>query len=251
MRCWRLSAKDETMTDVRIDDETLYAWLDGELPEDEAKRVAALVAANPMLGKKLEAQRQLQAQLRAAFDPVAAAPMPAGIHAAASAEQVSSLASARAKRAGRTGFGLPQWSAVAAAVVAGFICGQMVPRGDTAAQDGLVASAQLTEALDSQLASADRRGDGAGVHVRLTFRDVGGNLCRSFETPSTAGVACREKGTWDMRALVARQPHAQSDYRMATSGDAAILAYIDAQISGDPLDAAAEKRAMQSDWKTH
>ena len=250
MRFWRLSAKDEAMTDPIIDDETLYAWLDGELPQAEAERVAALVAANPALSDRLEAQRQLQAKLRAAFDPVAAAPVPTGISAVAQGDDtVSNLAGARARRASRAGFGLPHWAAIAAAVVAGFVGGQMLPSGEPAVQEGLVASAQLTEALNTQLASAGNSG-GADqpVQVRLTFRDTSGKFCRSFETASTAGVACREKEGWAVRALVSHQRQVEGDYRMATSGDAAILAYVDAQISGDPLDAAAEKQAVENSW---
>lgn len=249
MRCWRLSAKDEAMTDPIIDDETLYAWLDGELPEAEAKRVAALIAANPALGEKLEAQRQLQAQLRAAFGPIATAPMPAGISAVAREDaRVAGLASARMKRVVPSS-GLPRWAGVAAALVAGFMGGYMFTGGDTAPQHGLAVNSQVLAALDTQLASASHEGGSdQQVQVRLTFRDVGGNLCRSFETPSTAGVACREEGSWAVRALVAYQPQTQADYRMASSGNAAIMAYIDTQISGDPLDAVAERRAMQSDW---
>ncbi|MCW2388990.1 hypothetical protein M2333_002036 [Sphingobium sp. B11D3B] len=234
-----------------IDDETLYAWLDGELPEDEAKRVAALVAANPALGEKLEAQRQLQAGLRAAFDPVAAAPVPAGMAAIATSEgTVQSLADARARRTSRAGFGLPQWAAVAAALVAGFVGAQMLPKGGATAQDGLVASAELTQALDTQLASAgDADGAAAPVRVRLTFKDGKGDICRSFDTASTAGVACRDQDSWAVRALVSHPRQTEGSYRMATSGDAAIMAYVDAQISGDPLDAAAEKRAMAKGWK--
>lgn len=160
------------------------------------------------------------------------------------------LASARAKRAAPR-FGFAALGRRGSGPGCGIFWGYILAGGAATPQDGLVVSAQVLTALDTQLASADHdRESDQQVRVRLTFRDAGDNLCRSFETPSTAGVACRDKGTWTVRALVSQQPHKQADYRMATSGNAAIMAYIDAQISGDPLDAAAEKRAMQSEWTT-
>ena len=42
-----------------IDDGEFFAWLDGELDEEAASRVAAAVAASPELAKKAEQHRRL------------------------------------------------------------------------------------------------------------------------------------------------------------------------------------------------
>ncbi|MBA4759038.1 anti-sigma factor [Sphingosinicella sp.] len=231
-----------------IDDESLYAYLDGELPAEEVRRVAAEVAADPALSARLEAQRRLRALLGAAFDPVASAAVPAGIAALPGSANVASLGAARAASAPRQGFGLPQWAAVAAALVAGLFGGYMLTSREapTALEDNrLVASAAITNALDTQLASA---GSQAPVQVHLTFRDASGNICRSFDAPSVSGVACREREVWAVRALFAHEAQADGAYRMAGSANAANMAYVDAIMVGEAFDAEAESRARQSGW---
>lgn len=232
-----------------IDDETLYAYLDGELPAEEARRVAAEVAADPALSARLEAQRRLRARLGAAFDPVASAAVPAGIAALPGGSNVSGIGAARAASAQPQGFGLPQWAAMAAALVAGLFGGHMLtsPQAPGALEGNrLVASAVIANALDTQLASAGA-GQGA-VQVHLTFRDAGGNICRSFDAPSVSGVACRENEAWAVRALFAHEAQADGAYRMAGSANAANMAYVDAIMVGEAFDAEAESRARQSGW---
>ena len=43
-----------------VTDETFFAWLDGELDGEEAKRVVAEVDADPALAEKAEQHRALQ-----------------------------------------------------------------------------------------------------------------------------------------------------------------------------------------------
>lgn len=232
-----------------IDDETLYAYLDGELSPEEARRVAAAVDADPALSARLEAQRRLRARLGATFDPIASAPVPAGIAALPGSPNVTGIGAARAASARRQGFGLRQWAAVAAALVAGLFGGHMLtsPEAPTALQGNrLVASAAIANTLDSQLASAGP--EQATVQVRLTFRDANGNICRSFDAPSVSGVACRENEDWAIRALFAHEGPADGAYRMAGTANAATMAYVEAIIVGEPFDAETERRARQSGW---
>ena len=65
-----------------VEEEKFFAWLDGELPPEEAAQVEAEVAADPELSRKAEEHRAMAARLRGAFDMVAAAPLPDGIAAA-------------------------------------------------------------------------------------------------------------------------------------------------------------------------
>ena len=60
-------------------DEIFFAWLDGELDPAEAAAVEKEVALNPGLQRKAEAHRALHGRLRAAFDPIADAPLPAAL----------------------------------------------------------------------------------------------------------------------------------------------------------------------------
>src|SRR5258706_13139900 len=56
--------------------ETLMAFVDGELSEDEARNVAAEVAQHPELLSYVEEQKALKAALGAAFAPILVQPVP-------------------------------------------------------------------------------------------------------------------------------------------------------------------------------
>ncbi|MFC0677416.1 hypothetical protein ACFFGH_06055 [Lysobacter korlensis] len=60
-----------------IDEHELQAWIDGELAPSDAARVAAAVAADPVLAAQASRERRLRERLRAEFDPVLDEPVPA------------------------------------------------------------------------------------------------------------------------------------------------------------------------------
>lgn len=230
-----------------IDDETLYAYLDGELPPAEAARVEEALGSDPALAEKLAQQRALRERLDAAFGPIASEPVPVAVIAAAQPARVIDLAEARAER---RRLRLPQWAAIAATLVAGLAGGyafnsasspSIVERGGI-----LIAAGPIAEALDNQLASA---GPVTGpVQVRLSFRDGEGAICRSFASSAATGVACREKAGWVFRAMFAGHGKQTGTYRTAASDDPALMTYVDGIRVGDPFDATAEATAKANGW---
>src|SRR5206468_157397 len=183
------------------DDDKFFAWLDGELAPAEAAEMEAKVAADPKLQRLVEQHRALGAQMRNAFDPIAAAPVPERLRAALrSPAQVIDFAAA--KRA-RSMPALAQWTAMAATLAIGIFVGTRVPQRTDApveAQGGkLYAAAAVNRALDSQLASAPV-GD---VRIGLTYRDQAGEICRTFTATAASGLACRNGGRWQMKGLFA------------------------------------------------
>src|SRR5205809_6460295 len=167
-----------------ITDETFFAWLDGELDPAEAAAVEKEVALNQGLQRKAEAHRALHGRLRAAFDPIAAAPMPARL--APADAKVIDLASRR--RPDRRAWGGLQWTAMAATLAVGIMVGSLVQPGQSGpiAREGgqLVASGELALALGTRLASAPA---GQGARIGLTFHDAAGDLCRSFTDQGSSG----------------------------------------------------------------
>jgi len=141
-------------------DEKFFAWLDGELPADEAARVEADVAANPELTRLAEQHRGMQGRLKGAFDPVAEAPVPRRLEDAvrAPAAHVIDFAAAKRSREERRWGSLPQWAAMAATLAIGIFIGTAIPQRSSAPvelQGGkLYAASALSGALDKQLASA-------------------------------------------------------------------------------------------------
>ena len=231
-----------------IDEEKVFAWLDGELGPEEASAVEAQVAVDEHLGALAAGHRRLQLRLAAAFDTVADLPIPEALRRAASREGEVVPLPTRTRTKGA--WGVPQWAAMAATVAVGIFAGNMMaprPTGPVTADGGkLYAAAALDRALDTQLASVPV---GGPARVGLTFRDRGGAICRSFTERSDSGVACVDGDRWQIRGLFASGKQQQSDYRMAGGGDPNLMALVDSMIAGDPLDAAHEREARDRGWK--
>lgn len=232
---------------MTIDPETLMAYADGELDPIAAKRVERAIAADPGLAAQVEQHRKLAASLRAAFDPVAAAPVPPAIETALRDFATVVPLPPRPARRER-----PLWiGAMAASLVAGLLAGPLVlPRdtGGIAMRDGTaIASGEVARALDTQLASAPV--PDAAVRVGITFRDGAQRYCRTFESGATGGIACAGGKAWRIERLYGGMSRQEGAYRQAGSPAAAMMADAQAMMAGDPLDAAAEQAARDAGWR--
>jgi len=238
-------------------DEQLTAWLDGEAPPEESARIAAALAADPGLEARLAAQRRLKQRLDAHFGPVAQEPVPERFRALlesgnedADVVDLAAARSARSQRAARN-WGLPQLSAIAASLAIGLLAGQAflaAPAGPAQDSGGalmLAADGPIAGALDTQLASA--QATDAPVRIGLSFRDSSGAYCRTFDAAEIAGLACKRGGAWRMAIAVAAEG-AATPYRQAGAASPLVLEHAEAMMTGDPLDAAAERRASEAGW---
>ncbi|API57915.1 hypothetical protein BSL82_00200 [Tardibacter chloracetimidivorans] len=250
---------------MKIDEETLMAFADGQLSGAQAEAVAAAVAGDPVLAEKVAQHRQLRETMAAAFAPVLDEPVPPSLAAAVSAGaedtpgKVVDFAVERRSRAIRRTPFIQRWGSIAAALVVGLFAGQLVdlPGGGgnlVKGSDGnLVASGELAAALDSQLASDNPQALGSPVRIGLTFAGDDG-YCRTFlavRADSLSGIACRQDGEWRLRMTTT--PDGQRadapDYRMAGADDV-IMQSAQALMRDDPLDSAAEQRARAGGWET-
>jgi len=226
------------------EDGKFFAWLDGELGPAEAADMEAKVAADEQLQQLADQHRALRAQLRGAFDPIAAAPVPDQLTIHPSAKVIDFAAAKRVRLPS-----LPQWSAMAATLVLGLFLGTKVPQHGSslvAVKDGrLYAASALNHSLDTELASAPR-GD---VRIGLTFRDHSGEVCRSFTASAASGLACRSDGHWRLKGLFGAPEGQGGDYRMAAGMDPNLAALVDSTMAGEPFDAAAERAAKKEGWR--
>ena len=242
-----------------VEEEKFFAWLDGELPPDEAARVEAEVAADPRLSRMAGEHRAMAAGLRSTFGTVEAQPVPERLTRAVEkdrVEKVVSLAEARASREAQRAPSLwVQMGALAATLALGIVTGNMLSLGflpggssDPIQTEAgrLVASADLENALYAQLASAPAD---SGPRIGLTFRDKTGAICRTFEDRAASGLACREGGDWRIRSVFQGAETQTTDYRMAGGPDPRLLEEVDAIIDGEPFDAAQEKAAAERGWR--
>lgn len=242
-----------------IEEEKFFAWLDGELPADEAAQVEAEVAADPELSRLADEHRAMATGLRRAFGSVEAQRAPERLQRSIDSdpgEKVVSLADARSSREVRRAPSLwVQMGALAATLAVGIVTGNMLSSGflPSGSSDPiqteagrLVASADLEDALYAQLASSPVE---SGPRIGLTFRDKAGAICRTFEDRAASGLACRESGDWRIRSVFQGAEGQSTDYRMAGGPNPRLLEEVDSIIDGEPFDAAQEKAAAEKGWR--
>jgi hypothetical protein len=228
------------------DDEKFFAWLDGELSGDEAAAMERRAHDDPRLAELADRHRAMQVRLKAAFDPIAEAPVPERLSNLTDRHEVIDLGAARDKRRLRW---LPQGVAIAASLAAGVWLGTRLPQGeDTQIQANgaqVYAAAALDEGLNRGLASAPS----GQVRIGVTFRSTDGAICRSFTEGAQSGLACRSGERWRIRGMFVSSQAQQGDYRMAAGMDPALAALVGSTMSGAPFDARAEQEARQRGWR--
>lgn len=223
---------------MQISDEHLMAYADGELEPEEARNVAARIAADPALADRLRlftASREAVAGLAAPSVPDAVAARVRAMSQAAAAPNVVPLTPRR------IGWRLPAAASVALAVGLGL---GLFARPDAGAF-GTVGN--LAAALSTIPSGSVEKVGGGTLHVISTFRDAEGTLCREFEHDGATGrritsVACHAGDAWDMRLAV--EGGGASGYAPVSSGDA-LEAWFAGTDAGPPLDPAEEAEALK------
>lgn len=234
---------------MMISDETLMAFADGELPAVEAERVAAALEADPALARKLDRMRRAKAALKGAFAGQLELETPARLLAAL----------ANPPRRGASIIAFPQATrrplyalAAAACVALVFLVGR-ASVGDGAvmfarADGAIVASGDLDRALDAQASGGSAV---ARIQIAMSIPEEGGGYCRVFKLDASAGLACGEGGEWRIDALVASEGASDASGYATAGGELpeTILSAANRRRAGDPLDAEAERQAMQGRWR--
>lgn len=247
---------------MKIPEEMLMAYADGELNAEQRAQVEQALAADPRLAGELERHRKLHQRLHRELDGVLTEPVPDRLRAAlqkpSQSAQVLDLQARRSlKQTARAGWGGREWLAMAACLVAGVCLGIYVLGVNDGAlvadSDGsLIARGRLATALNQQLAGAQHQND--AVQIGLSFRDQSGDYCRSFvvqQAQSIAGLACNDSGNWRVEMLI-ESSTGGDEYRQAGSdAPAALLALIEQRRAGDALDAQQEEAARAAGWRSN
>lgn len=267
---------------MKLDDEVLMAYVDGELDSQRVAEVEAILAEDAEARATAQMFRESAATLGNAFDNILREPVPARLLAAINAPStgpVSDVRLARPQRRGGFFFSTISWAqaALVALVVgagSGYLAARWLPGGSEpllmiAAMDPL-----LNQALENTASGAPfvwRQADGElsrEILPMLTFRDASNRYCREFESSLITaedrqisdGLACRAHGVWQLRALLDRQVIASAilanpalepgQYAPAMSGDVASFdAVIQQMMVGKPLSAAEEAAALKQGWR--
>lgn len=239
-------------------DETLMAYVDGELDEQARVAVEAAMLADPDIAARVARQQALRKRVRLAFARVVEEPVPDRLLAAAAPQRTGNVIPLRRKEARRWSW--PEWGSMAACLTVGVVLTLMFVRFSAVEPimsrgGSLFADGALAQALSGQLASTQAAA-AAPVHIGVSFRDKTGNYCRTFalqETSPLAGLACHSGDRWRLEVLARAAEAADSgaaNYRPAASAiPQAVLQAVGDRIAGEPLDARAEAAAQASGWQ--
>lgn len=265
-----------------IDDTVLLAYLDGQLDDTQYAPVEDALADSATLRERLQALVDSGERVQRAFDAKLQEAVPTHLVEAIMHAPLNLVPPGRAavpaparrpwQRAARAlgnwwtapaqgGWGRAAFASVAVLAM-GVWLGQSLqdgagPSATTLAQGQAVPDAALASVLE--LAPSGRRLSTPQGHLEVlaTFERQDGALCREFERLQDmrvdAGIACRSGSAsgvpWQV-AMVASETRLAGD-RYQTASDAlhqAVNRYVDAQLPGAPLDAAAERALIARAW---
>jgi hypothetical protein len=237
---------------MSIPEETLMAYVDGELDPAARAQVEAAMRDDPQIEARVAQQRELKAKIQQAYAADLTEAVPERLVAAARAATASNSSRLRWRQ--------PQWRpmvSMAASLLIGVAVGFLAWRNSDSnmiqnAHGALVAGGPLAQGLSSQLAGD--RSPASAVEIGLSFLAKCGDYCRTFTIvgkASNAGVACRHAQRWEVRALAqsGAMKDDGSEYRTASSSlPPAIATAVEEQISGEPLDRTGEMAARKAGW---
>lgn len=254
---------------MRISDDTLMAYADGELDQSTRQAVEQAMREDPAIAARVEQHRSLRSAVFAAFAPILEEAVPQRLQQVTEASPAANVVRLDTERASRKQvhearrWSWMQWGAMAASLVIGILAGRFwMPesRMDNAAsanfvsRDGaLLAHGELEQTLSQQLASVAPAD--APVRIGVSFLSKEGSYCRSFilnAAPAVGGLACRQGQQWRIPILAesaATTPAAGAYRPAAVDTPPAILQEIDRRIAGQTLDAAAELAAQCKGWQ--
>lgn len=248
------------------DDETLSAYLDGELTTDELRTFERRLETDTALQARLSMMREADAATREVFAAVDAAPMP---------EAVMELL----KRAPATGgdnvvafpqrgldrfMQVPVAIAAGVALVVGFLVSDVFQQLPGRADSIQSLSAQAIDADSSlhRLLEERRSGeimslaDGQEAEVLLSFEDPqNARFCRQFRVDNADSaahaVACREAGNWNIEALAFADAAPGGQFAPASAGIPFTISGTVDQLIGstEPLGIEEENRVISGSWK--
>jgi hypothetical protein len=252
---------------MSIPEETLMAYVDGELDAAARTEVEAAMRNDPTIEMRIAQQRQLRAKIELAYAEELTEPVPDRLLAAARGivrtgeanilrldEARASMAAAPSRieaRKSRWQLVAPMAASLLIGVGIGFFAWRQSDSIVTRDSKGaLVAGGSLARGLSSQLAGDSTK---SSVEIGLSFLAKSGDYCRTFTLldASSAGFACRHSNRWEIRMLTEFGPlRGGSGYRTAGSAlPPAIRSAVEEQISGEPLDRAAEIAARKQQWQ--
>lgn len=248
------------------DDELLSAYIDGELPPDDAAALVERLAREPALVQRLEAMRSGDEAVRAVYRKLDETPLPEGVSRlldigddTARESNVVSLPARGVRRFANVQFAI----AASLVLIVGILAIRQMPSGpqvqpvDALVAGRIDAGGEVYDLLEGGVSGRPQRlGEAAEGQIILSFESESGDYCRQLYVAQTGravhGVACRDASGWRLEA-VAPGPSVSPGGEFqaaATATPEAVSAAVDGLIGANDLLSAEEEKALISTaWK--
>lgn len=242
---------------MNINDETLSAFLDGELPPAEMAQVRARLAEDPALADRVAELSAVDKRVRERAHAIDERPLPSGVQKllaeddtkAESAQVIAFPLWRRARQALNAQTGI----AAAIALAFGFGLAEITDNAGNPQADAFQSVAERLETLPS--GTSETLPDGREITPRLTFVNRDGQHCRQYSVTGAGErsehIACRAQQAdagWEELARV-RQPAAAPGSYQTASGGSLLDSALDQMMDGGIIEPEQEKQLIEGDWQ--
>lgn len=222
-----------------VTDETLGAYLDGQVTPDERAAIERAIAADADVRRRLQDLRAADATLREAY------PLPQARMDDPIARRIRSAA--RGSGVGLRPQALRAPAVALAAGLAGLAVGFFASE-NRAGDDTLGLPASIANVLETRASGDAER----GARVLFSFISHDDTLCRQFAanaaTLSGEGVACRDDGRWRLVAWVQAEHPIPGQFQAAT-GERPLDVIVDRLDRSGPLSDDTERALLARRWR--
>jgi len=254
---------------MKITDEKLSAYIDGELAVNEMEAINNALKSDASLSARLAEMKRPDRIIAAAYGEIDKEPMPKAIM-----DLLQSGAESEEAVNGGNVVRFPlksllhapqQWTTPLAASVAlaiGVGLGmQLTSNNGAAGSDGVLmagvidASSPIHQALESSMSAETFSSSGVSVTPVLTFKSREGDFCREFSATADAvtnrAVACRMNDQWAMQfAMVSdRNMDPDSFSTASTAASPAFDGFVDELMGDEPLAPDDEAAVIKRQWR--
>ncbi|SDG37361.1 anti-sigma factor family protein [Pelagibacterium luteolum] len=238
------------MTEMKVSDEMLMAYADGELDRNERETIAALAVSDPAIAARIARFAGARQAVRDAFAPVLAEPVPDALIATITGAPKP----ARPAAYPFSRFAMPlAASLVVAAGLGGYLFGQSSLSPEPTSFLAAATSASVLNALAATPAGEPVRVASSSYDIEALATgtyEVAGGICRTYEAgdadAALRGVACTDGASWQV-PVTTLAPSAT--YRPAEDpGTTTIDAFLDSLGAGPDIGADAEAALIARDW---
>jgi hypothetical protein len=244
---------------MTISDETLNAFIDGELSALEMSIVRDAISKDEAVAERADELAALNSQLQASLNSIDAMPLSSGLdalrnqlvagaHAEYATEQGDNVVAFPWWRKAQAAITMPTAIAASVAAIFGFFMNFDNNTHPGALPDWTAINDALSHQRSGEVITTS---SGASFEARLTFLNHQGQYCRQFyvkpmNASALQSIACRVGDDWHLRAAMPTGD--QASYQTASS-NRALDDVLDTMIKGDLVSPEQETSVIENRWK--